>query len=398
MNKNSQKISGAYKAVIALNIFLLFFDMVLASLTHSKVGGGAIFIGYSIWLMFNQRNERLVALYRFALWFIGFGFISGSLFFLFSKNAEAYLNLSYRGLVAELLIAGLINFLMYRFFRKQIERGSNKSKSPNQVNLSISDKELQNDDQFWEVASEEFDSPARKKGLWAKCFAESGGEEGKAKARYLEIRFEELSKSSPSIHLDSMPLSNSINDVVEDFSGGENKGSPQSSKAFIVDQNKFMISQRGKPKFNEKNFTFFYVFLGFVIFVIICSIFTSEDPVNKSYKPTTELIQFDHPYQFVGRYHTGIYENCCINGVSTKTRYSYVDLAQTMDIESINGTQSSKLKFNQVQLALPDADKNSIRENSQIQAWCENILEGNTGHYALKIYCSNPKIRVISER
>ncbi len=115
-------MSGTYKAIIFLNIFLLIFNIVIASLTHSKVGGGAIFIGYSIWLMFNQKNERLVSLYRFALWFVGLGFIFGSLLFIFSKNAEVYLSLSYSGFVIELLIAGIINYLMYLFFDKQIKR------------------------------------------------------------------------------------------------------------------------------------------------------------------------------------------------------------------------------------------------------------------------------------
>ncbi len=55
------------------------------------------------------------------------------------------------------------------------------------------------DDQCLELASKEFDSPTRKEGLWARCFAESGGQENRAKAKYLEVRFQELRKISSTL-------------------------------------------------------------------------------------------------------------------------------------------------------------------------------------------------------
>jgi hypothetical protein len=45
----------------------------------------------------------------------------------------------------------------------------------------------------WEIALEEFDSPKRKTGLWAKLYAESDGEENRAKAQYLKILSKEIS-------------------------------------------------------------------------------------------------------------------------------------------------------------------------------------------------------------
>ena len=45
-----------------------------------------------------------------------------------------------------------------------------------------------NEDKLWEMAIEEFDGENRKKGLWAKCFAEVDGDENKAKANYLKQR------------------------------------------------------------------------------------------------------------------------------------------------------------------------------------------------------------------
>jgi hypothetical protein len=48
------------------------------------------------------------------------------------------------------------------------------------------------DDRIWEWAILEFDSDARKKGLWARCYAECDGNSEIAKAKYLRIRFAEM--------------------------------------------------------------------------------------------------------------------------------------------------------------------------------------------------------------
>lgn len=45
---------------------------------------------------------------------------------------------------------------------------------------------------YWEMASDEWEGGNRKKGLWAKCFSESDGDENKAKAKYLKLRVIEL--------------------------------------------------------------------------------------------------------------------------------------------------------------------------------------------------------------
>ena len=47
-------------------------------------------------------------------------------------------------------------------------------------------------DNFWEAALEEFDSLNRKKGVWARTYAQAQGDEAKAKADYLQIRAYEL--------------------------------------------------------------------------------------------------------------------------------------------------------------------------------------------------------------
>jgi hypothetical protein len=69
-----------------------------------------------------------------------------------------------------------------------------------------------NEDKFWEMAIEEFDGESRKKGLWAKCFAEADGDENKAKASYLKQRVVELKteKNKDDLKVSNEKLSNII--------------------------------------------------------------------------------------------------------------------------------------------------------------------------------------------
>ena len=65
-------------------------------------------------------------------------------------------------------------------------------------------------DDFWSTALLEFDSSDRRIGLWAKVFAEAHGNELVAKARYLEVRAQELQKDAlqqeEGIRLDAQKL------------------------------------------------------------------------------------------------------------------------------------------------------------------------------------------------
>lgn len=58
-------------------------------------------------------------------------------------------------------------------------------------------------DDLWADAMKEVDSTARQPGLWARCFAEAGGDEAKAKAAYISERVKSL--SSPLIKMGACP-------------------------------------------------------------------------------------------------------------------------------------------------------------------------------------------------
>ena len=59
--------------------------------------------------------------------------------------------------------------------------------------------ESADDEQVWALALAEFDGPSRRAGLWAKCFAQSEGDESRAKAMYLRERAAEF-MSQPVLH------------------------------------------------------------------------------------------------------------------------------------------------------------------------------------------------------
>jgi hypothetical protein len=48
------------------------------------------------------------------------------------------------------------------------------------------------DEVFWEKADSELTTGQHSKGLWAKCFSDSGGDGSKARAQYLKLRVEQL--------------------------------------------------------------------------------------------------------------------------------------------------------------------------------------------------------------
>lgn len=52
------------------------------------------------------------------------------------------------------------------------------------------------DEQLWAIAIAEFDSDGRRSGLWAKSFAKSNGNEGQAKAAYLQERVQQLAQEA----------------------------------------------------------------------------------------------------------------------------------------------------------------------------------------------------------
>ena len=56
------------------------------------------------------------------------------------------------------------------------------------------------DDRYWAAALQEFESPSRDLGAWARAFSECGGNEAAAKAAYLKVRKAKLQAASLTAH------------------------------------------------------------------------------------------------------------------------------------------------------------------------------------------------------
>ena len=76
---------------------------------------------------------------------------------------------------------------------KNVKQKENISRSsPDSSSMPITKKSNLEVNKIWEIIAEEFQSESKKKGLYARCFAETNGDEAKAKALYYKERYSEL--------------------------------------------------------------------------------------------------------------------------------------------------------------------------------------------------------------
>jgi len=109
------------------------------------------------------------------------------------------------GLLSQLLVAlavfrfgnyyligyvAVVGFVMWAFYDEyKVEK---VEPSQNQASPATTASKIEIDENLiWADVAKEFESN-RNEGLWTKCFVESGGDENKAKVKYLAVRFEEM--------------------------------------------------------------------------------------------------------------------------------------------------------------------------------------------------------------
>jgi len=114
------------------------------------------------------------------------------------------------------------------------------------------------------------------------------------------------------------------------------------------------------------------------------SVTTSSPPLSYSYSSKS--------YSFEGIYKSGYFDNCCFNGESKRTKYSYLQLPYKLKIKWDDQARSMELEFDQIQIG-SDRDM-SIADGTLIKLQCKELWEGNNGHYALWVYCSEPVLSV----
>lgn len=120
---------------------------------------------------------------------------------------------------------------------------------------------------------------------------------------------------------------------------------------------------------------------------------TSDNKIDsQNVRPTnnsgTARLKWDAPASLSGTLESGVFENCCINGEASKQKYFFLRLDSKIDIERGGGDGAAMDGVDAIQLggALP-----GVNEGQRIVVACKQIWQGNTGHYALPVYCNEPK-------
>jgi len=123
-------------------------------------------------------------------------------------------------------------------------------------------------------------------------------------------------------------------------------------------------------------------------FVFSCSL---QNDVSKT-KNTAGGLKWNAPTTLSGVLKSGVYTDCCNNGEGRTENYlflhldSKVTMTQGDDADEepgIDGVENIELGF----ASIPN-----VNEGQHIVVACKQIWFGNTGHYALPVFCEEPKL------
>lgn len=234
---NNEKRVG----IIALAVAMFIVTVISAQVTGQKSS-----FYYWVWVMvgyygYKGNLSSIKTLMYFLMWF---NFIVACGLVLFLNNYDKW------ELIISVGVMMIPKFLLYGYCKEQLEQNSikeNNSKYDSLVQSNSFEKENsipssntsftgriavknnvledkkntvllkgkvemeKNDEEFWERALNEYEGSDRKKGLWAKLFAEHNGDDQKIKIQYLKIRVEQLTQESSLISnkkLETLPEDN----------------------------------------------------------------------------------------------------------------------------------------------------------------------------------------------
>lgn len=179
-------MTGAYKFIFIFSILMSILCLFGGIATQSKGSLGVLLWGYAAWLMYGRKNSSLVTLFKTLMWFEIIAGVVGILFMLTLGTSEM-VGISIFAYAILISIGATVSYFLLEFFKKQTSDPLNAKKSSSATDISNV-----NEPKYWEQALDEFNSAERNKSLWAKSFSECEGDENKAKAKYLSIRFNEL--------------------------------------------------------------------------------------------------------------------------------------------------------------------------------------------------------------
>jgi hypothetical protein len=208
LSDKKQPMNGNYKGVFIFTIVMTVFVFFMGAASGSKSQIGTLIWGYTAWLMYKRNNAQLVSVYKGLLWFVSFAALL--MIFLFVSYGET-LGYSGTGLFFLFLMVFVIDYALLKFFQREVQNELHPAMISNSKSPDISLSTL-NNEQIWEKVSLELESNKRE-GLWARCFAQSNGDENKARALYLRSRVAEIEselniKPSSKDYITSIPLFN----------------------------------------------------------------------------------------------------------------------------------------------------------------------------------------------
>ena len=116
----------------------------------------------------------------------------------------------------------------------------------------------------------------------------------------------------------------------------------------------------------------------------------SAAPQSSNTQPSATNYSWYKPATIQGIYHRSTFTNCCINGKESQDAYNDLELLETADI--IGGTNPLR-GVKHIQIGIKSDQLLGISEGDKVTVECKSLWEGNTGHYALPVYCDASSVK-----
>lgn len=114
-----------------------------------------------------------------------------------------------------------------------------------------------------------------------------------------------------------------------------------------------------------------------------------------------QSLNWNMPATLVGTLQTGTFSNCCFNGKAIKDKYYFVRLEEKI---AVNGRPNDDVEpplqgVQMIQLGgINAANFPSARVGAKVSVICKELWPGNTGHYALPVYCSDARVSLAAPK
>jgi hypothetical protein len=124
--------------------------------------------------------------------------------------------------------------------------------------------------------------------------------------------------------------------------------------------------------------------------------------LTRSINPRTIVKKLDwgKPAALNGTFGIGTFNSCCVAGKESKQTYFFIRLENKVDVISdVNDeTEPTMQNVDTIELGVKAADVRALKVGQEIAVSCKALWFGNTGGYALPVYCTDAKKVEAAER